>query len=360
MKTSRVHTHGCPAFVPVALFGWLAILQRMQEEGGEDELLPEEARSWIEARRASCVTRLEALPGGAGARRYVRVRLADGTSLIWMHARGEDPELLPPGLRNPSTELPFVAVTELLARAGLPVPELFGVAHEQQWVLLEDLGDQHLCDLPHSERLVRQREAVDLLARVHSLPHDNSLPFSRVFDEEWIRFELNHFLAHGIPGPLRGRLASALETLIRDIAALPRTLCLRDFQSQNLMIDARGHLRILDYQDALLAPPELDLAALLYDSYVELSDEERTQLLTHYASHRGEGADPDRLTLLVVQRKCKDYARFRYLSRVKHDARFAPYERTAREAVLSTLPSLPAGLHGLGTLLVEALNSNPA
>ncbi len=323
------------------------------------ELLPEAARSWIEDCRPSAVASLEPLAGGAGARRYVRVHLADGGSVIWMLALSEEAELLPPALREAQAELPFVTMTKLLAEAGLPVPELYAVAKDERWVLLEDLGDRRLCDVPRAERVARQHEAIELLARVHGLPRGNSLPFTRLFDEEWIRFELAHFVEYGAPPDKRERLTVELEALISEIAGLPRTLCLRDFQSQNLMIDTQGRLRILDYQDALLAPPELDLAALLYDSYVEISDDEREELLAHYSRCRGERPEPGRLGLLVVQRKCKDFARFRYLTRVKHDTRFERYVSTARRAVLSTLPALPPRLSGLRTALEQALRPDP-
>jgi aminoglycoside/choline kinase family phosphotransferase len=202
---------------------------------------------------------------------------------------------------------------------------------------------------------VRLKEAIGLLSRVHAIPRGEGLPFSRHFDEEWIRFELEHFLAYGVGQTFRSSLRAGLEELTRQVARLPRTLCLRDYQSQNLMIDASGALRILDYQDAFLAPPELDLAALVYDSYVELSEDERRELLEAYAELRGEAPDPSALALLIIQRKCKDFARFRYLARVEHKPRFAPYAASAREAVVSALPELPPGLRAFGASLSDAL-----
>ena len=338
----------------------LAILQRMGRESSTAEQgLSRASQDWVESCCNARVVSAERLPGGAGARRYVRVRLTDGASAIWMHALPEDPEVLPPALRTASEELPFVQVTEFLAGQGLPVPQLYGVQHERRWVLLEDLGDQRLCDLPRAQRLERQRQAAELLARVHLLPRTEALPFTRCFDAAWIRFELDHFQAYGTPPEFRDTLVPELEALIEHIGQLPQTLCLRDFQSQNLMIDAAGNLRILDYQDALLAPPELDLAAFLYDSYVEISEEERGDLLERYAAQRGQMPEATSLALLIVQRKCKDYARFRYLSREKHDARFTPFEAAARQAVLSGLARLPAGLEGLRRALLQALAQDP-
>ena len=324
---------------------------------GESQPVPTRAGSWIEACCQSSAVALEPLAAGAGARRYARVHLANGTTVVWMHAIPEDPEILPAALRAPSADLPFVTVTEMLAEQGLPVPQIYGVQRDERWILVEDLGDRHVSDLPQPHR---QKEAVELLARVHTIPRGETLPFTRHFDEEWIRFELAHFLKHGVSEAFREPLTAGLEELARLIARLPRALCLRDFQSQNLMVDPGGKLRILDYQDALLAPPELDLAALLYDSYIEISYEDRHSLLERYAKRRGDAPGAMTMALLVIQRKCKDFARFRYLARVKHDVRFTRYERSARQAVLSALPSLPAELGVFGQTLAEALGEVPA
>ncbi len=319
-----------------------------------DEIDPR-VRDWIETCHAVPLVGWRLLPRGAGARRYARVSFADGSNAVWMHARSEDPAILPPALRTNPTRLDFVDVTRLLARHGVPVPELYAVHEAERWILLEDLGDRHLCDLPAADRLARQEETIDLLLKVHAIPRGSELPFERAFDEDWIHFELGHFLEHGVDRPERQELSAPCRQLEEFVARLPRVLCLRDVQSQNLMIDGHGALRILDYQDALMAPPELDLAALVYDSYLELTPSERTALLERYARGRGRALDPAALAAVVVQRKCKDFARFRYLSRVKEDFRFQPFAAVARRAVLEVLGDLPPPLAGLARVLPEAL-----
>jgi len=295
------------------------------------------------------------MPGGAGARRYWRIEFADGGSRVLMHALPENPEILPPALRQPTRELPFIAVARLLAAHGIPVPRIEAFDPGRRWLLLEDVGSVHLCDLRGDEFARRSREAIELLAGVHAIPCSDALPFQRHFDREWIRFELGTFERHGAPRAPAGALSAALGELAGWIASLPRVLCLRDYQSQNLMIDSRGRLRVLDFQDALLAPAELDLAAFLWDSYVERDRAEREELLAAYAGAR---AMPDRsaLAALVVQRKCKDLGRYRFVSEHKGDARYAPYVARAREAVLGELGALPPALHELRDLLREALS----
>jgi aminoglycoside/choline kinase family phosphotransferase len=226
---------------------------------------------------------------------------------------------------------------------------------ERRWLLLEDLGDTHLCDLDAAALAQRSREALELLARVHALPRARALPFERRFDAEWVRFELSTFQRHGVPGAPAERLDAALAALADWIAARPQVLCLRDYQSQNLMIDTRGRLRVIDFQDALLAPAELDLAAFVWDSYVERDAAEREALLAHYAAARGAPCDREVLAALVVQRKCKDLGRYRFVSEHRGDPRYARYVPRARDAVLGALGALPAALAELRKLLREAL-----
>jgi aminoglycoside/choline kinase family phosphotransferase len=284
------------------------------------------------------------------------VRFADGQTRVLMHALPEDPAILPPALRQSTRELPFVSVARLLASHGVPVPAIDAVELQRRWVLLEDLGDVHLCDLGGAALAQRSTEAVDWLVRVHELPRSGALPFQRHFDAEWVRFELATFERHGVPHLRdRKRLDEGLAALAAYIDALPRVLCLRDYQSQNLMIDARGALRIIDFQDALLAPAELDLAGFLFDSYVERSPAEREALIERYAAARSRPVERGVLAALVVQRKCKDYGRYRFVSEHKGDARYAPYVPRARDAVRGALGELPAALGQLRGVLAEAL-----
>ncbi|MCP4005212.1 MAG: phosphotransferase, partial [bacterium] len=206
------------------------------------------AQAWIEGLRRTGIARFDELPGGAGARHYWRVSFEDGTSAVLMHALPEDPAILPPGLRSAPDEIPFVAMTAFLAQRGLPVPEIYAVDYDERWILLEDLGNTHLCDLPETSLVPRLREAVRLIARLHRATPEGELPFRRLFDREWIAFELQTFVEHGLRGSETGTLREALDALAGAIEVLPRVVCLRDYQSQNLMIDARERLRILDYQ----------------------------------------------------------------------------------------------------------------
>lgn len=321
---------------------------------GASSSLGTQVEAWVAQLRGKRLVKVDALRGGAGARRYWRTQFAGGGSAVLMHARREDPAILPPALREESEALPFLSVTELLEGAGLPVPQIYGAWPAERWILLEDLGDRRLCDLPPNERLETSSAAVEILAGLHRVRAESALVDSRQFDAPWIRFELELFLNLGLSRDLDRRLRAQLENLVSYIGGLPRVLCHRDFQSQNLMLDPSGQLRMIDYQDALMAPRELDLAAFLFDAYVVIPDDARERLLDSYCQSAALTPDPGALAALTVQRKCKDFSRFRYLSRVKLDSRYGRFEASARVAVLDSLPRLPDRLSELGPLLVEA------
>ena len=76
----------------------------------------------------------------------------------------------------------------------------------------------------------------------------------------------------------------------------PPTWVLRDFHSPNLLwLPERSELArlgILDFQDAVMGPPAYDLASLLQDARVDVSEQIELALLGRYVRGRRE-ADPD-------------------------------------------------------------------
>jgi aminoglycoside/choline kinase family phosphotransferase len=296
--------------------------------------------------------RVVPLTGDASDRRYFRILLADGESVVLaLHAGPIE-----------FTTLPFANVARLFEQVPLPVPSILGHSDPDGIVALQDLGDvtlqAHLGAAPANEHAALYREAVSLIAllqrRGAELQADGSLPYKVAFDVDKLTWELDFFARHFVEG-YRGAALSAAErsalgeewaAIARELASEPRVLCHRDYHSRNLMLHG-GRVYIIDFQDARLGPDTYDLASLLRDSYVDVTERELDDLIAYFlALTGGEPAEfRRRFDLMAVQRNLKALGTFgyqtitrrnpvyiQYMPRTLHYARasLAKYARFAR------------------------------
>jgi aminoglycoside/choline kinase family phosphotransferase len=292
---------------------------------------------------------LDPLAGDASSRRYYRAHLSgSGTpkSVVVME--------LPAGSGLPLSseelaifeekpkELPFLNMHRFLSKIGVKVPKLYGQWESEGILLLEDLGDTALWDrvqsLSEFEVVAWYKKAIDELLNLQirgTHERDEScIAFQQRFDFKLYMWEFEHFIEYGLEkrpgaeanaaaiGELRKIFTQIAEILDRQAACLNH----RDYHSWNLMISDEA-VRVIDFQDALLAPPQYDLASLLNDritdSVVQPHLEE--QLVRYYLSKRIDleqgKSDPDEFfeiyRLSVIQRDLKVVGRFYYLDQVK-------------------------------------------
>lgn len=265
------------------------------------------------------------------------------------------------------TELPFCTMLKYLGGLGLPVPQLHHDGTGEGFVLLEDLGDATaLAELqsrgPGALTTI-YREAIDLLARlqeatapsVGGLPYPDVICYSRRFDYGLLRWELDHFKEWLLLDYAGGQLSTGenrlLENAFDDIASrLVDTryrLSHRDFQSTNLMRRGKD-LVLIDFQDALLAPPVYDLVSLLRDSYVVIPPPQLDELKTYYYEHCADVMPfEDReefeavFALQTVQRKLKDAGRFVFIDRRKGNPAFLGFIDDSLAYVARAFDRLP-------------------
>jgi hypothetical protein len=108
---------------------------------------------------------------------------------------------------------------------------------------------------------------------------------------------------------------------------------------------------LIDFQDALMAPPMYDLVALLRDSYIPLNQSTVDRLLTYYW-RQAEGLLPfateaamrQHFHLQTVQRKLKDAGRFIFIDRVKGNPGFLQWVEPTLGYVREALPQTTGGL----------------
>jgi aminoglycoside/choline kinase family phosphotransferase len=273
--------------------------------------------SGMAARRPKVVP----LTGDASDRRYFRVILADGDSLVLaLHASPFD-----------IGTLPFANVAELFAAVPLPVPAILGHHDAEGILVLQDLGDvtlqAHLGAASDTEHAALYRDAISLINSLQSrgaeLVSDRYLPYRTVFDVEKLRWELDFFVRHfvegyrgGMPGAAeKEALAEEWTSIAEELACEPKVLCHRDYHSRNLMLHG-GRLYIIDFQDARMGPDTYDLASLLRDSYVDLTDSELEQLMAYFLAMKSSPEGPSefrrRFDLMSLQRNLKALGTFGY------------------------------------------------
>lgn len=334
----------------------------------------------IAALGASCeCTRIEALPAQASNRRYFRLFLQGSTrqTVLLMLLPEDLGAFEEVGAQGTASELPFVNVQRFLAGLGLPVPEILRDRTAQRFLLLEDLGTETLLDAArtHPEQaLEKMGKAVDLLADFHRAvwsvdPQTGGvIGFTRRFDVELLRWELDHFrewLLEAFAGAnLSPDQSDDLDTvfsrLVDQLVAAPYRLAHRDFQSTNL-IPGKGRLSIIDFQDALMGPWVYDSVALLRDSYWVLEPPELEGFKRRYFNALGDVAPEtdyaafDRLfRIQTLQRKLKDAGRFVFIDRQKGNPRFLQYIPDTLAYVQEALSGLPEA-SALHRVLAEVL-----
>jgi aminoglycoside/choline kinase family phosphotransferase len=298
---------------------------------------------------AAQMAALTPLAGDASSRRYFRAALAQAegpSSVIVMLLPAESALPLSSEelavFKEPLKELPFLNLQRFLSRIGVRVPKLYGHWETPGVLLLEDLGDTALWDkvqgLPEGEIQAWYQRAIDELLVLQiggtQARDEACIAFQQRFDYRLYMWEFEHFLEYGLeklPGAAPSK--SALKELRLVFAAIARRLdgetpCLnhRDYHSWNLMVH-EGAVGVIDFQDALLAPPQYDLASLLNDRITDtvITPRLEDQLLRYYMEER-TGRTQETLNaelfrdvylLSAIQRDLKVVGRFWYLDIVK-------------------------------------------
>jgi aminoglycoside/choline kinase family phosphotransferase len=282
----------------------------------------EQAKTAFLARAGQAHARREPLPGDASTRRYERLHLSSGATLMLMDAppAAESPVCDPawtPAERaaagwNALARLAagridaFAATAGYLRSRGLSAPAIEALDADQGLAVIEDFGDGVFA------RRIEQGQdeaelyfaAIDALARLHEqappailsvdglswplLAYDAiALKAGADLFVDW-QPKLNPALDFGTEA------RATWDALWGDIAARGEAgaavFAHRDFHAENLLWlpDRAGPARggLIDFQDAVLAHPSWDLHSLLQDARRDVSPDLEAAALGRYFSLR--------------------------------------------------------------------------
>ncbi|MFQ5766152.1 MAG: aminoglycoside phosphotransferase family protein [Rhodospirillales bacterium] len=274
---------------------------------------------WAEADRAP-------LSGDASFRRYERLEL-DGRRAVLMDAPPADEDVRP-----------FVAVARHLVSLGFSAPRVLAESPDDGFLLLEDLGDETytkaLDDDARDGDADAERAlyalAVDVLVDLHRRPAAEVVPKGlppygngRLLDEAFLlpRWYLPAMTGEPVPEPQRKAYGEAWLQVFPHVHAQPRTLVLRDYHVDNLMLlkgrDGVARCGLLDFQDAVAGPGAYDLMSLLEDARRDIDPGLRDAMVARYVD-AFPGLDRDAFVqafrILAAQRHAKVIGIFTRLS----------------------------------------------
>ncbi len=264
-------------------------------------------QSWLAglaARHRLLPNSLRSASADASFRRYFRID-APHASFIIMDAPPKQEDCRP-----------FVKVAELMAQAGLRVPQVLEWDQANGFLLLSDLGASTLLQVIQRDQPQASQglylQAVDALIKWQLASRPGVLP---PYDAALLRRELELFpdwyLARHrglrIEGTLRSTLDSTFQTIIEHNLAWPSVYVHRDFMPRNLMaptlatacaalppegtVPCLGRpgaaaatalvtaspsgatIGVLDFQDAVYGPITYDIASLMRDAFLSWDED---------------------------------------------------------------------------------------
>lgn len=241
----------------------------------------------------------------------------------------------------------YVPHTMWLEQKGIPVPKILCFCEKLKTILMEDVGKEGL-------DFNRYVEVIKMLVRFNSLDA-SSLDLESPMDETMWKWERDLFAEYCLESRFGRKLTKEVEAELLKVASVLESetpaLVHRDFQSTNILFKG-DKLSFIDFQGMRLGPAIYDLASLVYDPYVKLTEKEREALVALYAKESGRPEIIEKLSFAAVERliQCLGaYGRLKSVGKVEFDKFVLP----ALENLLAA--SDMAGLDKIGQLAEELI-----
>ena len=280
---------------------------------------------------------------GGSDRKFYRVRCSSEQSLILVKYNLEREE-----------NRYYVEIAQFLEAHEIRAPRIYYHDADEGLVWLEDLGENDLFTHRAEPWLVRRafyESALDEVRKLHRLPEDVCIEMHRHLPAEFnaalYRWEQNYFFENCLGrhfGVDKGKIDNvaalpALQEIAENLAKRSRVLVHRDFQSQNILV-RNGQAYLIDFQGMRPGLAQYDLASVLYDPYVDLTEAERDELLEHYCGGKPDDDFTETLRFCAMQRLMQALGAYGFLGLVKGHQHFLQHIPKAvsslREVVAKT------------------------
>ncbi|CAA6798906.1 MAG: COG3178: Predicted phosphotransferase related to Ser/Thr protein kinases [uncultured Sulfurovum sp.] len=223
---------------------------------------------------------LAVITADASFRKYYRLSVGE-ESFVLMDASADKDSIYP-----------FIDISVRLLKAKVEVPRIISQNIKEGFLLISDLGSQHLADMlsPMSVELLYMR-GISEIVKMQEIDTTGIDVYDKTFlisemnlMEEWyLRQHKSIFLSEkGLKN-----LEKILEMIADEVLAQPQGLFVhRDFHSRNIMLTS-GKLALIDYQDAMSGALTYDLVSLLKDVYIEFDTQKMEELALEFKVLKG-------------------------------------------------------------------------
>ena len=279
---------------------------------------------------------------GGSDRKFYRIRCSPEQTLILVKYNLEREE-----------NRHYVRIAKFLDTHGIRVPKIYFHDATEGLIWIEDLGERDLFSYRNESWLVRRafyESALDQIAALHGLSESVCIEIKEdlpaEFNAELYVWEQNYFFENclgryfAIDSEKLASLAAlpALNQIAEHLDRLPRVLVHRDFQSQNIIM-RNGQAHLIDFQGMRPGLAEYDLASLVYDPYVDLTEAERAELIAYYREQQikdGMTINSDfdsTLRLCAMQRLMQALGAYGFLGLVKGHKHFLKHIPAAMKSL---------------------------
>jgi len=253
----------------------------------------------------------------------------------------------------------YAGLARFLKKIGVPAPEILVDVPEKNFFAMEDLGETDLWTLAHEkspELVPAYKSALTGLAHLHTrgLEELNATgtPIMRDgFNWDYYLWECGYFMKNAVDEGLKIPLSENERAFIkRDFEHLaqsfteqeeffPRQLVHRDCQSQNILWK-NGVAHFIDFQGMRVGTGLYDVASLLFDPYVDFSDDFRRELFDFYENSEAnlcrDKFSYEQLCFVATQRLMQAIGAYFFLSEKMGKRKFRAYVLPALKSLVAT------------------------
>lgn len=223
------------------------------------------------------------------------------TRSYWRLQTTEGPRILMDAIPQVENIQQVIELTQFLEGIGIKVPHIYESDVEAGYIMMEDFGRAPLIDYlqAHPEQIEPWYEIIiDLLLHIYR----SRKPALRNYTRKDLWIEVTRFTDYYLPAVTghathtadRRAYLNAWESVFDKILDVPQTMVHWDFHAANIMKlteepEGLHSLGLLDFQDARIGPITYDIATILKNDRLPISQEMEDRLLQRFLD--GLGSD---------------------------------------------------------------------